>query len=155
MATITTARGKLFTRGSLSKRTGCNIETIRYYEQIGLMPDPPRSEGGHRIYGEDHLKRLTFICRARELGFSLEEVRGLLGLVDGGDYSCAEVKALTLKHVSDIRRKIDDLRKIERVLKAMAAECDEGAVPQCPVIDALFQARQSERDGATEENAAV
>ena len=143
MAEITSSRSVNITRGTLAKRTGCNIETIRYYEKIGLMPDPPRSAGGHRLYGHDHLKRLTFVCRARELGFSIEEVRGLLGLVDGGEDSCAEVKALTLAHVSDIRRKIDDLRNIERVLKVMAAQCDEGEVPECPVIDAMFQAGAS------------
>lgn len=138
MATNTVADGASLTRGALAKHTGCNIETIRYYEQIGLMPDPPRTGGGHRVYDEDHLKRLSFICRARELGFSLDEVRGLLALVDGGAYSCADVKALTLAHVGDIRRKIGDLRKIERVLKTMAAQCDDGEVPECPVIDSLF-----------------
>jgi MerR family mercuric resistance operon transcriptional regulator len=136
---MTTSTSAALTRGALSKRTGCNIETIRYYEKIALMPDPPRSAGGHRIYGEELVKRLTFICRARELGFTIEEVRGLLGLVDGGDYSCAEVKTLTLRHVHDIHRKVMDLRKIERVLKTMAAQCDDGAVPDCPVIDALFR----------------
>ena len=138
MAAITIPRAAPITRGTLSKRTGCNIETIRYYEQIGLMPAPPRSAGGHRLYGEEHLRRLTFVCRARELGFSLKEVRGLLGLVDGGEYSCAEVKTLTLALVSDIHHKIIDLRKIERVLETMAAQCDEGEVPACPVINALF-----------------
>ena len=139
MPTITNPRATSVTRGTLSKRTGCNIETIRYYEQIGVMPPPPRSDGGHRLYGEEHFRRLTFICRARELGFSLKEVRGLLGLVDGGDFSCADVKALTLEHASDIHHKIIDLRKIERVLQTMAAQCDEGEVPECPVIDALFE----------------
>ena len=139
MAAITIPRAAPVTRGTLSKRTGCNIETIRYYEQIGLIPAPPRSNGGHRLYGEEHLRRLTFIRRARELGFSLKEVRGLLGLVDGGAYSCAEVKAITLEHASDIHQKIIDLRKIERVLETMAAQCDEGEVPACPVIDALYE----------------
>ncbi len=139
MAAITIPRAAPVTRGTLSKRTGCNIETIRYYEQIGLIPAPPRSDGGHRLYGEEHLRRLIFIRRARELGFSLNEVRGLLGLVDGGENSCAEVKALTLEHASDIHQKIVDLRKIERVLETMAAQCDKGEVPACPVIDALYQ----------------
>ncbi len=139
MTAITKPRAVPFTRGTLSKLTGCNIETIRYYERIGLMPDPPRSEGGHRLYDDDHVRRLRFIRRARELGFSLVEVRGLLGLVDGGENSCAEVKALTLGHVRDIHHKIIDLRKIERVLEHMAARCDEGEVPECPVIDSLFQ----------------
>ncbi|MEX1206566.1 MAG: MerR family transcriptional regulator, partial [Dongiaceae bacterium] len=71
------------TIGALSRRTGCKVETIRYYERIGLLPAPPRSAGGQRHYGEDGLKRLTFIRRGRELGFSLKELRGLLRLVDG------------------------------------------------------------------------
>lgn len=126
------------TRGRLARRTGCNIETVRYYERIGLLPEPPRSQGGHRIYGETHLRRLRFIRRSRELGFSLEEIRGLLGLVDGGAYSCGEVKALTLDHVDDIRGKIADLRRMETVLEDMASRCEDGEVPDCPVIDALF-----------------
>ena len=130
---------KPFTIGALSKGTGCNIETIRYYERIGLLPEPPRSPGGHRLYGEDHLRRLTFIRRSRELGFTLDEVRGLLRLVDGGEYTCAEVKALTLDHVAEVRRKLADLRRMKRVLEEMAAECEGGEVPECPIIDALFR----------------
>ena len=132
---------KPFTIGALSKGTGCNIETIRYYERIGLMPKPPRSPGGHRLYEEDHLRRLTFIRRSRELGFTLEEVRGLLRLVDGGSYTCAEVKTLTLDHAAEVRRKVADLRKLERVLKEMAAECDGGEIPECPIIDTLYRGR--------------
>ncbi len=127
------------TIGGLSKGTGCNIETIRYYERIGLMPTPPRSQGGHRLYDEEHLKRLTFIRRSRELGFTLKEVRDLLRLVDGGSYTCAEVRTLTLDHAGEVRRKIEDLRKLEDVLKEMAAQCEGGEVPQCPIIDALFR----------------
>lgn len=77
------------TIGMLSSRTGCNIETIRYYEQIGLLPPPPRSQGGHRLYEEDLRRRLGFIRRSRDLGFTLDETRGLLRLVDGGAYTCA------------------------------------------------------------------
>ena len=128
------------TIGVLSKYTGCNIETIRYYERIGLLPSPPRSAGGHRLYGESHLKRLTFIRRGRELGFSLDDIRALLGLVDGGGYTCAEVKTVTLDHIDEVRRKLADLRRLERVLKDMAAQCEGGDVPDCPVIDALFRA---------------
>src|SRR3546814_908405 len=76
--------------GTLSGRTGVNIETIRYYERIGVMPKPPRSVGGQRVYDAGHLKRLAFIRRSRELGFSLDEIRALLRLVDGGDYPCGE-----------------------------------------------------------------
>ena len=127
------------TIGALARRTHCKIETIRYYEHIGLLPHPPRSGGGHRLYGEDHLKRLTFIRRGRTLGFTLDDIRGLLGLVDGGTYTCDEVKALTLEHLGEVRRKLADLRRLERVLKGMAAQCEGGAVPDCPVIDALFR----------------
>ena len=123
--------------GTLSKLTGCNIETIRYYERIGLLPAPPRTQGGHRLYGEAHLKRLTFIRRSRELGFTLNDVRGLLQLVDGGHYTCAEVRDMTLQHLDEIRCKVADLRRLERVLKEMAAQCTGDDVPECPVIDAL------------------
>ena len=129
------------TIGPLSRQTGCHIETIRYYERIGIMPPPPRTEGGHRLYREEHLKRLTFIRRSRELGFTLEDVRNLLSLVDGDDFTCDEVKTMTLEHAGDVRRKIADLRKMERVLKDMVSQCDRGDVPDCPVIDALFQAK--------------
>ena len=127
------------TRGEVSKRAGCHIETVRYYERIGLLPPPPRSKGGHRIYSRDHLKRLNFICRSRELGFTLKQVRDLLRLVDGGSYTCAEVKALTLDHVVEVRRKVADLRRMARVLKEMAARCEGGTVPDCPIIDALYR----------------
>lgn len=126
------------TIGVLSKRTGCNIETIRYYERIGIMPDPPRTEGGHRDYDEDHLRRLAFIRRGRELGFTLDQIRGLLGLVAGGELTCAEVKQVTLSHMGDIRAKISDLKKLERVLADMASKCEGGKVPECPIIDVMF-----------------
>lgn len=125
-------------RGTLAQHSGVNSETIRYYEKIGLMPDPMRTSGGHRIYEQPHLKRLSFIRRTRELGFTLEEVRGLLGLVDGGDYTCAEVRDRTLSHLDDVAQKIRDLQKMQRTLKSMASKCDGGLVPDCPIVDALF-----------------
>lgn len=124
--------------GALSKQSGVNIETIRYYEKIGVMPAPPRSAGGYRLYAPDHLKRLGFVRRGRQLGFSLDELRGLLQLVDGHAYTCAEVHALTLKHLTEVRRKIADLRRLEHVMADMVAQCTEDLVPECPVIDALF-----------------
>lgn len=132
------ARDELLTRGELAKRTECNIETIRYYEQVGLLPPPPRSEGGHRLYGRDLIKRLVFIRRSRDLGFTIEEIRKLLGLVDGQKYTCAEIEGLATEHVGDIRKKISDLRKLMRVLETMASRCSRGRVPECPIIDALF-----------------
>ena len=124
--------------GTLSRRTGCNIETIRYYERIELMPAPPRTVGGHRSYGEVHERRLNFIRRCRELGFSIEEIRVLLALVDGGDYTCGEVKSVTDRHLDDVRRKISDLKDLERTLKKIGAACAGGQVPDCPIIDALY-----------------
>ena len=125
--------------GALSQQSGVNIETIRYYEKIGVMPKPRRSATGYRVYGPAHVKRLHFVRRGRELGFSLDALRGLLLLVEGHSYTCAEVHALTVEHLKDIRRKIADLRRLERVLSDMAARCTGDQVPECPVIDALFR----------------
>jgi MerR family mercuric resistance operon transcriptional regulator len=129
---------ELLTRGALAAETGCNIETIRYYERIGIMPPAPRSEGGHRLYGPDLVNRLWFVRRARDLGFALEEIRELLGLVDGGDYTCAQIEGIALAHVEEIRRKIADLAKLKKTLEAMAAQCSGGEIPECPIVDALF-----------------
>lgn len=141
MAEITVSRAPAHAIGALSRRSGVHIETIRFYERIGILPKPPRTRGGHRVYNQHHLKRLSFVRRSRELGFTLDEVRGLLELVDGGRYTCAEVKTITLNHLTDIRHKIADLRRLERTLSDMAGKCKGGKVPDCPVIDALFNAR--------------
>ena len=125
-------------RGELAQQSGCNIETLRFYEKRGLLPAPPRSAGGHRDYAPEHLKRLIFIRRSRELGFTVAEVRSLLSIVDGSDWTCAEVRAMTMEHSADVRRKIADLEKLARILEDMAAQCDGGAVPICPIIDALL-----------------
>ncbi len=139
MAETASNDGGSYTRGALSKRTGCNIETIRYYESIGLLADPPRTRAGHRVYSQDHLRRLTFVRRCRQLGFSLREIRSLLRLIEGGESACAEVHALTLDHVADVQRKIADLRRMERVLSDMAAQCRQDEIPDCPIIDNLFE----------------
>jgi len=129
--------GKGLQRAELARRTGCNLETIRYYEKIGMMPDPPRTASGYRLYDSGHVSRLRFILRARELGFAIEEIRGLLALVDGGTQTCAEIKERTEQHLADVRAKIADLRRIERVLAVTAAKCTGDEVPDCPVLDAL------------------
>jgi len=126
-----------FSIGALSRRAGCNIETIRYYEKIGLMPAPPRSAGGHRVYDDAHAKRLGFIRRSRELGFSLDEIRALLSLADDGGYDCGTVREITLCHLQSVRDKIRDLRRMERTLKAVSSECEGGIAPRCPIIDTL------------------
>jgi MerR family mercuric resistance operon transcriptional regulator len=125
-------------RGALSKKTGVNSETIRYYEKINLIPAPARTANGYRVYDVAHLKRLSFIKRCRELGFTLKEIAVLLALVDGEGYTCAEVLDLTITHLRDVEDKIRDLRKMQRTLKQMVSECDGELVPDCPIIDSLF-----------------
>lgn len=137
MAEIAKARERPLTIGALSRRTGVNIETVRYYERVGILPKPPRSSGGHRVYDDALRKRLAFVRRARELGFSLDDVRTLLGLIDGPDHTCAEVRSVTLAHLEDVRRKLLDLRRLETTLDRIVRRCRGGRVPDCPVIDAL------------------
>jgi len=102
-------------RGELSKKTGVNAETIRYYEKIGLVSEPARTANGYRVYGVTHLKRLSFIKRCRELGFTLKEIAALLALVDGGSYTCAEVRDHAVTHLKDVDDKIRDLRKMQPI----------------------------------------
>ena len=124
--------------GELSRRTGVNIETIRYYERINMMPHPPRSTSGRRAYGEVETRTLAFIRRARELGFCLDEIRALLALsAHHGDEMCVEVRQLAANHLGDVRAKIADLRAMERILADAVRRCDEGESARCPLIDAL------------------
>jgi MerR family transcriptional regulator, mercuric resistance operon regulatory protein len=123
--------------GALSRRTGCNVETIRYYEKIGLLPVPPRTEGGHRMYGPAHAMRLAFIRRARELGFRLDVVRALLELGGGRASACADARRLAASHLADVRARIADLRAMERVLAEAIRQCEAGETPGCPLIEAL------------------
>ncbi|GJL61797.1 MAG: MerR family transcriptional regulator [Nitrospirales bacterium] len=125
--------------GTFSERTGCHIETIRYYERIKLLPKPPRSGGGHRLYDREQVKRLVFIRRSRELGFSLDEIRTLLRLVDGKRYTCQEVKKITDNHLSEVKKKIADLRRLQKTLGKISSQCAGGLLPDCPIIDALFE----------------
>lgn len=125
-------------RGELARRTGCNPETVRYYERIGLMPDPGRTQSGYRRYDTGHERRLRFIMRGRMLGFSIDDVRGLLDLVDRRAVSCAEVKITAQDHLASVREKIADLERLERVLGETLASCSGRKVPECPLIDTLF-----------------
>lgn len=124
-------------RGELARATGSNIETIRYYEKTGLLPDPPRTGAGYRVYSSAHALRLRFILRARELGFSMDDIRGLLGLGDGAAPTCSEVKDRTERHLADVRAKIADLKRIEAVLAETAVQCSGEQVPHCPVLNTL------------------
>lgn len=122
--------------GELSRRTGCNIETIRYYERIGLLPDALR-RGRYRIYGPGDVGRLSFVRRARELGFTLEEIRALLGIATSGQVSCAEARSIAASHLVSVRARLADLRKMERVLASTVRACDTDDHPGCPLIDTL------------------
>lgn len=135
--------------GALAKRTGTKAETIRYYERIGLLPAPGRTAGGYRLYGGEHVKRLTFVRQARALGFSLDEVRRLLGLASSQTRSCAAVRRVAEAHLADVRAKIAALRTMEQVLKDTVARCAAGIGTACPLIDALYRAA----DGLTEGDA--
>jgi len=125
-------------RAELARRTGCNLETIRYYERIGLMPDPPRTAAGYRVYGASHVSRLRFILRGRELGFPIEELRGLLSMVDEHDYTCGDIHAMTTAHLKSVRDRIRDLQRLERTLSGIADKCSGDAVPECPIIDEML-----------------
>ena len=136
--------GPLILIGALAQQTRCNIETIRFYEKIGVLPKPARTEGGHRVYGRAHVERLTFVRRARELGFTLDEVRALLRLAEAADVPCAEVKDLAATHLAGVRTKIADLRAMQKALTTLIAECDlrgdAADLPGCPLIEALLGA---------------
>jgi|SRR5262245_41536895 len=127
------------TIGALSKRTDASVDTIRYYERIGLLPKPARSMAGHRLYTREQLQRLLFIRHSRALGFSLGHVSALLGLTGGKRVTCAKVKKITEQHIADIRQKVKELRRLERVLTSMVAECSGGEVENCQILDALVR----------------
>jgi MerR family mercuric resistance operon transcriptional regulator len=133
--------------GALSARTGCNIETIRYYERIGILAAPPRTAAGQRVYSAADLDRLNFVRRARELGFTLDRIRQLLAMVDGGVSTCGEVQAITLDHLAEVKHKIADLRRLQRALRAMADQCQGGDIPHCPIVETLAR-REPAGDGS-------
>ena len=124
--------------GKLARLTGCNVETIRYYERIGILPPAPRTAGGHRLYDDGHRRCLAFIRRSRELGFTLDKIRTLLALADKGR-SCGKVRGLALTHLDEVRSRIADLQRMEQTLMETAARCAGGTAPECPIIDALSE----------------
>ena len=127
------------TIGELSRRTACKVETVRYYERIGLLPKARRERGGRfRRYDGDDVARLRFIRRARQLGFTLDEVRGLLRLAAGqGEKIRAQARSVAAAHVADIREKIRDLQAKEAVLSKAICECEAGRQTRCPLIEVL------------------
>jgi len=130
------------TRGKLAEHTGCNAETIRYYEKTGLLPDPPRNSSGYRVYGAEHIRRVNFIQRARALGFSAERLQELLDLSsDTRKHTRAEVKNLTQQHIEEIAGKIKDLQKLKKRLTEISSHCDgaNATAQDCPILISLFE----------------
>ena len=127
--------------GDAARRSGVKIETIRFYERIGLVAPPPRSAGGHRVFGAAEVTRLNFVRRARELGFTLDQVRDLLALADGREGTCAEAEKLGRAQLAATRDRIADLKRMEGVLADMVARCAGGTVPDCPILEALLEGR--------------
>ena len=123
--------------GALARATGTKVETIRWYERVGLLPAPARSAGNYRTDGEAHLGRLSFIRRARDLGFSLDQIRTLLDLAEDRERSCDAVDVIASEHLEDVDRKIADLQALRRELDSLIGQCRHGKVAECRIIEAL------------------
>lgn len=127
----------MLTIGALAKKTGTKVQTIRYYEQIGLMPDPGRTEGGQRRYGNADLDRLSFIRHARQLGFTLEAIRELLDLSDHPDRPCHEADAIARRQLKQVEQRLARLEALRAELKRMLHECAGGRTADCRVLEVL------------------
>ena len=127
--------------GELARQTTCQVETIRYYERVGILPEPQRAHNNYRHYSESHRRRLRFVRRCRGLGFSLEEVRALLAMIDGGAHSCAEVEALGHEHLETVRAKIADLEQMAARLSELISRCHGGDTPDCSFLEELFESQ--------------
>jgi DNA-binding transcriptional MerR regulator len=123
--------------GALAEATDAKVETVRYYERIGLLPEPERTTGNYRAYTGDHLARLSFIRRARDLGFTLDQVRALLGLADNKTNDCCAVDAMARDHLTEIDRKIADLKALRRELNDLLGQGKQGTIADCRIIGAL------------------
>ena len=131
----------MITRGKLAKLVGCNLETIRYYEQIGLLPSPVRGDNGYRLYNDEHVRRLQFIQRAKQLGFSGDAIKNLMKITnDTASFTRAEVKSLTETHIADISRKIKDLQRLQTTLVSLSSDCDGAneSAEHCPIINSIY-----------------
>ncbi|MDR3529509.1 MAG: helix-turn-helix domain-containing protein [Rhodopila sp.] len=123
--------------GELARAAGTNAETIRYYERIGLLPAPPRTAGNYRDYSFADVSRLAFTRRARNLGFSIEQIRALLDLADQKEQSCEAVDAIARAHLAEVTRKLVDLAALRRELEALIRQCRRGTVAECRILEAL------------------
>ncbi len=132
--------------GELSRRTDVKVPTIRYYEQIGLLAAPPRSEGGQRRYGADEVKRLNFIRHARELGFEIDAIRHLLDLTARPQDSCHEADSIARQHLDDIDRRIAELTTLRNELSRMVSECGHGRICECRIVEVIADHGQCRHD---------
>jgi len=134
------------TRKQAAAAAGCHMETLRYYERIGLIAPPRRGANGYRHYDEGDLQRLRFVVRARDLGFSTDEIRRLLDLADDQNARCGDVRSLAAEHLADVERRISDLEQVAETLRRLLAGCSDDAAPMpaCPIIEALSQPRTGE-----------
>ena len=123
--------------GEASRLSGCHIETIRYYERVGILSPTARSESGYRCYADHHIQQLRFILHARELGFSLDDIRELLSLKEQPDLSCQAVDSITEKHLHGIRNRIRHLESLARELRRISASCSGGHIAECRILEAL------------------
>ena len=123
--------------GELAEATDTKVETVRYYERIGILPTPKRTSGNYRAYSAGHLARLSFIRRARDLGFTLDQVRALLALADQKKQDCGTVDALAREHLAEIDRKISDLKALRRELSGLIGQCKQGTIADCRILSAL------------------
>jgi Cu(I)-responsive transcriptional regulator len=131
--------------GELGRATGTKAETIRFYEKIGLLANPARTNGNYRDYSARHLARLSFIRRARDLGFTLDQVRALLTLADDRDQPCSAVDAVARQHLAHIDQKIADLTALRHELGDIVSQCTHGAISECRIIEALGPAERQMR----------
>lgn len=123
--------------GELAERSGTLVETIRYYESVGMMPDPPRSASGYRQYRPEHLWRLLFLRRCRDLGFSIQEIGSLLKLAEQREEPCSKVARVATHHLEAVQAKLSDLKRLERALKSLIESCTGGPVAECRILEAL------------------
>ncbi len=128
---------QVYSIGQMAKTGNCKVQTVRYYEKQGLLPEAARSSGNQRIYTQDHMNRLSFIRHSRELGFSLEQIRDMLTLNDQPTHSCGAVDDIARVHLDDVKFKIKRLQSMKKELERMINECSGGQVSQCRIIEIL------------------
>lgn len=129
--------------GELARIGGCSVESIRHYERVGLIPNPPRTSGGHRQYGDLHIRCAKFIRNGRHLGFSLDEIGSLLRMITQQDVSCEKIRDIGKAHLVSVRQRISELQQLDAILNVSVSKCQGGNQPDCAIVDHLFTSKQS------------